>query len=129
MIEFLQTKWWLGYALCCYMVLNWALYLGQEGDFESREWYVAPFVALLVALTYAWLLLLQWMVDGLRAIDSYFNVRFFWCYLFNRKALLRDREELDYKVQLGKHRNSGRLSHRIYRYGLKLLLRLNNYEP
>lgn len=71
------------------------------------------------------------LLDLLRVrIGEYFQVRFYWYYLFNRQKLVRDHAWLEVRAErVRKEKQGPSLRHRLWRHSFRLLCQLNGYTP
>ncbi len=71
------------------------------------------------------------LLDCIRIrIGEYFQVRFYFYYIFNKKKLIRDIARLEAQNERVKTRHQGKgLRNFLWRHSFKLLCKVNNYTP
>jgi len=98
----------------------------------EKVWVILKVLGLLVLGTPIVLLLIIYSFVTekiLKPIDGYFQIRFFFDYIFNRKSLMNlDENKLDLINRITENKKSGKsFRDRIYRYATSLVNKLNNY--
>lgn len=125
--------------LSIYFIINVFLTgMWYEADLSGRNWnrYKLPWLTIpfvfLVQLSFSLLaIIIDWILEGGDWLFTYFQVAFFWQYLFTKKYHNMHPDALaDYQARWGRILIKPKtLRGKILQYCLKLVFKRNNYTP
>lgn len=113
--------------LLAYFVLSAivASFVASE-EHQDLGKYLFPIILTLFGPIIALLMVLK---NVLHKIDTHFQVKTFWYYIFNRSKLMRTSEQLQYlKGLFEKKSNSKNVFDRLFVYAVSLIFKVNNYS-
>jgi hypothetical protein len=118
-----MTNYLLAYLILSALVA--AFVAAQEHEGIWRIGWVVLLVALGPVLAVG-----QLAVDAWEWLEKHGQAKSFWYFLFNRKRMIRTKEELDtmHRITLA-HRSTGSLHHRLWRLAERCYFIVNDYRP